>query len=78
MRRQRGDGDAKLNGACMAAKRKIAPPKPNMNLPWSELTKAQRNQIYTKALLLYGRGEGPNPGTSGQFARARTAAENDA
>jgi len=59
----------------MAAKRKIAPPKPDMNLPWSELTKAQRNQIYTKALFLYSRGEGPNPGSSTQFARERAAAE---
>ena len=62
----------------MAAKRKIAPPKPRLDLPWSELSKAQRNQIYTKALHAYGRGEGPNPGTSGQFARRQTAPETNA
>ena len=59
----------------MAAKRKIAPPKPRLDLPWSELTKAQQNKIYTKALFEYGKGDGPNPGTSGEFARKHAAAE---
>ena len=70
-------GDAACRAARngMAAKRKIAPPKPRTDLPWDELTKAQRNAHYTKALLAYSRGEGPNPGTSGQFSRARVAAE---
>jgi hypothetical protein len=59
----------------MAAKRKIAPPKPNMNLPWSELTKAQQNKLYTLALHQYAIGEGPNPSTKGEFARRKQAAE---
>ncbi len=59
----------------MAAKRKIAPPKPRLDLPWSELTKAQQNKIYTKALFEYGSGAGPNPGGSSEFSRARAAAE---
>jgi hypothetical protein len=57
----------------MAAKRKIAPPKPRLDLPWSELTKAQRNALYTKALHAYTKGEGPNPGTGTAFARAQAA-----
>lgn len=59
----------------MAAKRKIAPPKPRLDLPWSELTKAQQNKIYTKALFDYGQGAGPNPGGSGEFSRKHIAAE---
>ena len=59
----------------MAAKRKIAPPKPRFDLPWSELTKAQQNKIYTKALFDYGTGTGPNPGGSGEFSRKHAAAE---
>ncbi len=59
----------------MAAKRKIAPPKPNLDLPWSELTKAQQNKLYTKALHAYTIGEGPNPSTSTAFAREKRAAE---
>ena len=59
----------------MAAKRKIAPPKPRLDLPWSELTKAQQNKIYTKALHDYGQGQGTNPGSSGDFSRKQLAAE---
>jgi hypothetical protein len=59
----------------MAAKRKIAPPKPRLDLPWSQLTKAQQNKIYTKALHAYTTGTGPNPSTSGEFARKQIAAE---
>jgi hypothetical protein len=59
----------------MAAKRKIAPPKPRLDLPWSELTKAQQNQLYTKALHEYGQGRGENPGTSGAYSRRRRDAE---
>jgi hypothetical protein len=62
----------------MAAKRKIAPPKPRLDLPWSELTKAQKNQLYTKALHAYTIGAGPNPSTSGEFSRKRAAAETKA
>jgi hypothetical protein len=62
----------------MAAKRKIAPPKPNDDLPWSELSKAQQNKKYTLALHLYGKGEGPNPSTKGEFSRQMVAAEKQA
>lgn len=62
----------------MAAKKKIAPPKPDMTLPWSELTRAQQNQLYTKALHAYGKGEGPNPSTSGAFDREKRKGEADA
>jgi hypothetical protein len=62
----------------MAAKRKIAPPKPNDDLPWSELSKAQQNKKYTVALERYRRGEGPNPSTSGEFSRRQAAAEKGA
>ena len=58
----------------MAAKRKYAPPKPSFDRPWHELTKAQQNQLYTKALHAYTTGAGENPGTSGQFARKQRAA----
>jgi hypothetical protein len=57
----------------MAAKRKIAPPKPRLDLPWSELTKAQQNTLYTSALHAYAVGKGPNPRTSSDFARAQRA-----
>jgi hypothetical protein len=59
----------------MAAKRKIAPPKPRLDLPWSQLTKAQQNAVYTRALHAYTQGEGPNPSTSGEFSRKQLAAE---
>ncbi len=59
----------------MAAKRKYAPPKKSLDRPWSELTKAERNRIYTKALYAFTRGEGPNPDSSTAFARARAEAE---
>lgn len=62
----------------MAAKRKYAPPKPRTDLPWSQLGQPQQNQHYTKALLLYSKGEGPNPGSSGDFHRAQVAAETKA
>jgi hypothetical protein len=59
----------------MAAKRKIAPPKPRLDLPWSQLTRAQQNAVYTRALYDYTQGKGPNPATSGAFGRAKLAAE---
>jgi hypothetical protein len=58
----------------MAAKRKIAPPKPRLDLPWTELTKAQQNTIYTRALHEYTTGKGPNPATKSEFFRAKAAA----
>ncbi len=59
----------------MAAKRKVSPPKPRLDLPWSELTKAQQNLLYTRALYAYTTGEGPNPETKGAFFRAQAAAK---
>jgi len=62
----------------MAAKRKIAPPKPRLDRPWSQLTKAQQNQIYSKALHDYATSGGPNPGGSGDFQRKQAASESKA
>jgi hypothetical protein len=59
----------------MAAKKKIAPPKPRPDRTWSELTRAEQNAEYAQALLAYTREGGPNPSTSGAFNRARRAAE---
>jgi hypothetical protein len=59
----------------MAAKRKIAPPKPSLDRPWAELSIAQQNQIYTKALHTYTTGKGPNPATRAEFFRAKVAAK---
>ncbi len=59
----------------MAAKRKIAPPKPRLDLPWSQLPQPQRNKLYTRALHAYGKGDGPNPGSSGDFSRKQLADE---
>jgi len=58
----------------MAAKRKIAPPKPDPNRSWDELTKAEQSAHYTAALHSYATAGGPNPKTSGQFFRERSAA----
>ena len=58
----------------MAAKRKVAPPKPDPNRPWHELTQAEQNAHYSRALHAYSQGEGPNPQTRGQFFRERAAA----
>ena len=59
----------------MAAKRKVQPPKPRLDLPWNELTKAQQNLLYTRALRDYTAGKGPNPATLGEFSRAKVAAK---
>lgn len=59
----------------MAAKRKIAPPKPRLDLPWSQLEQPQQNQQYTKALHAYAKGNGQNPGSSGDYHRAQLVAE---
>jgi hypothetical protein len=59
----------------MAAKRKYPAPKPRLDLPWSELTRARQNALYTLALHTYGKGEGPNPKTSGDFTRNQVALE---
>lgn len=57
----------------MAAKRKVTPPRPRMDLPWAQLAKAQQNKLYTKALHEYALGKGPNPGSSGDFHRKQSA-----
>lgn len=59
----------------MAAKRKVQPPKPRLDLPWTELTKAQQNLLYTRALHAYATGDGPNPATKTEFFRAQAAAK---
>jgi hypothetical protein len=59
----------------MAAKRKVKPPKPRLDLPWTELSKAQQNQLYTNALQAYTTGNGPNPATKAEFFRAKVAAK---
>jgi hypothetical protein len=59
----------------MAAKRKVKPPKPRLDLPWTELSKSQQNQIYTNALQAYTTGKGPNPATKAEFFRAKVAAK---
>jgi hypothetical protein len=60
----------------MAAKRKVQPPKPDLSLPWAELTKAQQNKLYTQALAAYMTGAGPNPATKSEYFRAKAAAKN--
>jgi hypothetical protein len=57
----------------MAAKKKIAPPKPKAGRPWSELTQAEQNAEYVRALREYTLGSGPNPTTRGAYFRARVA-----
>ena len=59
----------------MAAKRKIAPPKPDPKRTWSELTKAEQSAIYATALLAYTNGSGPNPQTLGIFSRQKAQAK---
>jgi hypothetical protein len=59
----------------MAAKRKITPPKPRLDLPWVELTKAQQNLLYTRALQAYTTGKGPNPATKSEYFRKQAAAK---
>ncbi len=56
----------------MAAKRKYPKPKLDPNRPWNELTPAEQNAHYSKALHAYGLGDGPNPGTQGEFFRTKT------
>ena len=55
----------------MAAKKKIAPPKPTPGRSWSELTKAEQNAEYGRALRGYTHDGGANPGTRGAYFRAR-------
>jgi hypothetical protein len=57
----------------MAAKRRVPPPQPVPNRTWAQQTKAEQNALYSAALQAYGRGNGPNPQTRGQFFRERAA-----
>jgi hypothetical protein len=57
----------------MAAKKKIAPPKPRPGRPWSELTKAEQNAEYVRALRNYTHEGGQNPETRGAYFRSRAA-----
>jgi hypothetical protein len=59
----------------MAAKKKIAPPKPVPGRPWSQLSKAEQNLAYVRALSAYAHGGGENPTTKGAFDRSQQAAE---
>ena len=58
----------------MAAKKKIAPPKPRAGRAWSELTKSEQNAEYVRALRDYTHGGGPNPETRGSYFRSRATA----
>jgi hypothetical protein len=57
----------------MAAKKKIAPPKPTPGRSWSELSKAEQNAEYGRALRSYTHEGGENPETRGSYFRAREA-----
>jgi hypothetical protein len=57
----------------MAAKKKIAPAKPRPNRPWTELTKAEQNREYVRALRAYTHEGGTNPETRGTYFRSREA-----
>ena len=52
----------------MAAKRKVKPPKPRLDLPWDRADQgATEYEIYTNALQAYTTGKGPNPATKSEF-----------
>ena len=57
----------------MAAKKKIAPPKPLPNRSWSELTKAEQNAEYSRALHAYAQGTAENPSTRLEYYKRRSA-----
>lgn len=57
------------------AKKKIAPPKPKPNRPWSELTKHEQNAEYSRALHAYTQGKGENPMGRLQYYKQRSAEE---
>lgn len=59
----------------MAAKKKIAPPKPTPGRSWSELTKAEQNAEYVRALRAYANEGGANPETRGTYFRSRRASQ---
>jgi hypothetical protein len=55
----------------MAAKKKIAPPKPVPGRPWTALTKAEQNAEYVRALRAYTHEGGANPASRGAYFRER-------
>ncbi len=55
----------------MAAKKKIAPPKPTPGRSWAELTKAEQNAEYGRALRAYTHEGAENPETRGTYFRSR-------
>jgi hypothetical protein len=57
----------------MAAKKKIAPPKPRAGRSWSELTNAEKNAEYVRALRAYTHEGASNPQTRGAYFRDREA-----
>jgi hypothetical protein len=57
------------------AKKKIAPPKPDPNRSWSELTIHEQNAEYSRALHAYSQGKGENPQARPQYFKARLADE---
>jgi hypothetical protein len=59
----------------MAAKRKIAPPKPRADRSWDELEKNEQSAQYAAALHAYSQGTGPNPQTRGIYSRERSASK---
>ena len=59
----------------MAAKKKIAPPKPTPGRSWSKLTKAEQNAEYVRALRAYTHEGGANPETRGAYFRSRQASQ---
>jgi len=58
----------------MAAKKKYPAPKPAPNRPWSELTPAERNREYVRALHAFNTEGGPNPETRGAFYKTKESA----
>ncbi|GAC1357648.1 MAG: hypothetical protein NVSMB31_18130 [Vulcanimicrobiaceae bacterium] len=57
------------------AKKKIAPPKPAPNRPWSQLDKHEQNAEYSRALHAYSQGKGENPRSRPDYYKKRAADE---
>lgn len=57
------------------AKKKIAPPKPAANRPWSLLNKHEQNAEYSRALHAYSQGNGENPESRPNYYKKRVEAE---
>lgn len=57
------------------AKKKIHPPRPAPNRPWSELSNHEQNAEYSRALHAYSQGKGENPQARPQYYKKRAEAE---